>query len=327
MGSVHLRALRAIPGVEIAAVCSLDARALSGDLTAVQGNIGGPGERLDFSGVRTYADPESALAGQDIDAVDICLPTHLHAATAIQALRAGKDVLVEKPMALDGAAADRMAAEAETHGRILMVAHVVRFLPAYAALRAAVKQGGLGPARSAMFRRRCAAPAWGGWLMDPAQSGGGVFDLLIHDVDFCLHLFGKPEAVLATGHEQLASGIDCVNAQLFYPHGVATIAGGWHHPKAYPFSAGYTVVMDGGTVEYGPAAPAPVLYGKDGASRALPLADGDGYAAEIEYFVECCRARRKAGLCPPRESVEAVKMMRVILEARHRNGEKILCGI
>ena len=52
---------------------------------------------------------------------------------------------------------------------------------------------GLGAVRGAFFRQRCAAPAWGGWLKDPAKSGGGVFDLLIHDVDMCVHLFGSPK--------------------------------------------------------------------------------------------------------------------------------------
>jgi predicted dehydrogenase len=327
MGSTHLKALRGIPGVEVAAVCSLDERALTGDLSGIQGNLGGPGERLDFSAVRKYRDPKAPLADPEIDAVDICLPTNLHAATAIQALRAGKHVLVEKPMALDGATADAMAAEAERQDRVLMTAQVVRFMPAYAALRKAVRGGELGAVRWAAFRRRCAAPAWGGWLMDPAQSGGGIFDLLIHDVDFCLHLLGKPQAVLATGYENLAAGMDTVSAQLFYPRGVATIAGGWHHPKSYPFSADYTVVADGGAVEHNAATPTPMVYGQDGSIRALPLSGEDGYAAEIRYFVECCRAGQKADFCPPAESADAVKLMRLIEEARTRNGEKIECGI
>jgi predicted dehydrogenase len=208
-----------------------------------------------------------------------------------------------------------------------MTAQVVRFLPAYAALRKAVQGGELGAVRSAAFRRRCAAPAWGGWLMDAAQSGGGIFDLLIHDVDFCLHLLGKPEAVLATGYANLAAGIDTVNAQLFYPGVVASIAGGWHHPKAYPFSADYTVVADGGTVEHNAATPTPIVYGQDGSCRELPVSGVDGYAAEVEYFVECCRSGREAGFCPPAESACAVKTMRLIEEARARNGERIECRI
>jgi predicted dehydrogenase len=327
MGSTHLKALRAIPGVEVAAVCSLDERALTGDLSGIQGNIGGPGDRLDFSAVKKFREPWPVVADPEIDAVDVCLPTNLHAEIAIAALRAGKHVLVEKPMALDGATCDAMTAEAEKQGRILMTAQVVRFIPAYAALRQAVRNGELGTVRSAAFRRRCAAPGWGGWLKERGLSGGGVFDLLIHDVDFCLHLLGKPLAISATGYENLAAGIDYVNAQFFYPEGVATIAGGWHHPKAYPFSADYTVVADKATVEYNTSMAAPMSYGEDGTSAPVPVTNADGYASEVLYFVECCRAGEKPALCPPAESADAVKTMRLIEEARTRNGEKIECRI
>ncbi|MBZ5582962.1 MAG: Gfo/Idh/MocA family oxidoreductase [Acidobacteriia bacterium] len=327
MGSTHLKALRAIPGVEVVAVCSVDERALTGDLSGIQGNIGGPGERLDFTHIRKYRDIEFVFEDPDVDAVDICLPTNLHGAAAIGALRAGKHVLVEKPMALDGATADSMVSAAEDHGRILMAAQVVRFLPAYTALREVVKRGELGSVRTALFRRRCAAPAWGGWLTDPAQSGGGIFDLLIHDVDYCLHLFGRPEALLAAGYEDLASGIDCVDAQLFYPHGVVAVSGGWHNRGAYPFSAEYTVVLERGAVEYNPATPAPVLYGPGKDCRALPISGQDGYAAEVEYFVECCLDGCPPELCPPAESADAVKLMRLIMEARARKGKIIECRI
>src|ERR1017187_6001112 len=70
-----------------------------------QGNLGRPGERFDFSAVKQYRDLAAVLGDADIDAVDLCLPTFLHEAVAVQALRAGKHVLVEKPMALEGAGA------------------------------------------------------------------------------------------------------------------------------------------------------------------------------------------------------------------------------
>src|SRR5579872_6966932 len=112
MGSTHLKAMRGLPGVELAAVYSSDERKLAGDLTAIQGNLGGPGERLDFSNVGKYREIEALLADVAIDAVDICLPTDLHELAAIEALRAGKHVLVEKPMALDATGAGRMLAAA-----------------------------------------------------------------------------------------------------------------------------------------------------------------------------------------------------------------------
>src|SRR5579884_387930 len=272
MGSTHLRALQTIDGVTLAAVFSGDAKKLGGDLTGVQGNIGGPGERYDFSSLRRCTQIEQVLEDTSIDAVDICLPTHLHAEVAIEALRSGKDVLVEKPMALDAQSAQRVVAEAARRGRVLMCAQVLRFMPPYRALLAAIDGGRLGTIRHAVFRRRCAAPAWSGWLADPKRSGGGVFDLLIHDVDMALELFGVPEMVSAFGYEDLPRGVDVISAQLHYPgQGTAVIAGGWHHPQAFPFSMEYTVVADEGTVDYSSAGRAPTLYAANRTATALPL--------------------------------------------------------
>jgi len=328
MGSTHLKALAKVAGAELAAVCDGDERRLAGDLTGVQGNLGGKGEQLDFSAVRKYREMDALLADPEIEAVDICLPTDLHEQLAIAALRAGKHVLVEKPMALDGASADRMIAEMAKQGRVLMTAQVLRFFPEYLALEEAVKRPNMGAARNATFRRRCAAAAWGGWLKDAERSGGGVFDLLIHDVDMCLHLFGRPEALAATGHTDESRGIDTLQAELFYGGGpVVTVTGGWQHSGAFPFSMEYSVTLDGGTVEYSSAGRAPTLYGGDGSVEGLSLSGGDGYAAEIAYFVECCSARKPPERCPPRESADAVKLMRLMLEARRRNGEKMICQL
>src|SRR2546421_1517463 len=225
MGSTHLKALRTVSGATLAAVVSADEKKLSGDLSDIQGNLGGPGEKMDFTGVARYRTVNEALRDPRVDGVDICLPTDLHAPIAIDALRAGKHVLVEKPMALDGETADRMIGEAERSGRLLMTAQVLRFLPSYAAAAEIVKSAQLGAVRSALFRRRCAAPAWSKWLSDPGQSGGGVFDLLIHDVDYCVHLFGTPVAVSAVGDEDMPSGIDIVVAQVHHPDHHVVITG------------------------------------------------------------------------------------------------------
>jgi predicted dehydrogenase len=328
MGSTHLKALLSLPGVEIGAVFSSDDSKLNGDLSGIQGNLGGLGQRFDFGAVRKYREIEPLLADTSIDAIDICLPTDLHAVVAIEALRAGKHVLVEKPMALDAASAHKMVEEARRQQRVLMTAHVLRFLPMYTALRARLKTGALGAARWAMFRRRCAAPGWSQWLTDANRSGGGVFDLLIHDVDICLQLFGMPETVSATGYEALEAGIDLIVAELHYPgQGTAFISGGWHHPKSYPFSMEYTIVADGGTFEYNSAFAAPTLYHANGEREVLENPETDGYAAELQYFVECCRSGAHPELCAPEESAAAVALTRLLLDARNRNGEKIECNL
>jgi predicted dehydrogenase len=328
MGSVHLKALRSIPGAELTAVCSRDGRKLSGDLSGIQGNLGSTGESFDFSNIAKYTEIDALLCDPRVDAIDICLPTSLHAAVAIAALRKGKHVLVEKPMALDVASCEGMLAAARSADRVLMVAQVLRFFPMYTVLYESVRSGGLGEPRFAVFRRRCAAPAWSEWLADPEQSGGGAFDLLIHDVDMCLRLFGKPEWVSANGYEALGSGMDVMAAELRYPGGwSAFIAGGWHHPKAYPFTMEYTVVMDRGTLDYSSQGRPPAIYGADGCEKPLSMPETDGYAAELEYFIGCCSSQRRPEACLPEESATAVAMMRLLLESRSRSGERMRCEI
>jgi len=274
MGGTHLKAWKALPQAELFAVYSRDERKLSGDLSAVEGNFGGPQESFDFSSVAKYTDLEAVLNDPQIEAVDICLPTDLHAEIAVKALRAGKHVLVEKPMALDVKSAQQMIAAAEEHNRILMVAQVLRFFPMYDALRKAVQSPELGKVRSAIFTRRCAAPQWSGWLGNPKLSGGGAFDLLIHDVDICLHLLGKPEQVSAVGYESLSTGADIITAELYYPNSLTVvITGGWHHPKKFPFLMEYTVAMDGGTLDYSSQGRQPTLYSVDGVEQPLPLTE------------------------------------------------------
>jgi predicted dehydrogenase len=311
MGSTHLKAARALPGVEVAAVSSRDEKKLSGDFSEVRGNNGDPGGRVDLSGVARYREIGALLADPSIDAVDICLPTGMHERVTIEALRAGKHVLVEKPMALDGAAADRMVAEAGRQGRVLMAAQAIRFWPEYAALRETVRSGRLGTFRGAIFRRRCAAPSWGTW------EGGGAFDLLIHDVDFALHAFGKPAAVSATGYCDGDAGIDLLHTLFFYPEGGdVLITGGWMNRGAYPFSMEFTATFDRDTVEFSTASGAGLLE----------RPPGQAYAAEIAYFARCCEGEPNT-LCPPRESADAVKLLRLALEARRSKGDKIACTI
>jgi predicted dehydrogenase len=294
MGRTHLKALAELPDVEVAA----------------------------------ESDIAKVITDSTVDAVDICLPTNLHAPVAIEALRAGKHVLVEKPMAIDKDAAWQMIAQAKKQKRVLMVAQVLRFFPMYVALRELLSSGRTGKPCWAMFRRRCAAPAWAAWMIDPQQSGGGVFDLLIHDVDLCLHLFGKPEGLTATGYEALATGVDVITAELHYSGGLnAVITGGWHHPKSYPFSMEYTVVAENGTVEYSSLGCAPTLYLADGGVEMLAMKEQDGYRAEIEYFLDCCRRGESPSLCPPEESANAVALALWILESRRRNGQRIRCQL
>jgi predicted dehydrogenase len=326
MGSTHLKGLQTVRGAALAAVAERDPVKRAGDLSAIQGNLGGPGEKFDFSNVAQYADAGGVFADPNVDAVDICTPTHLHKPLTLAALRAGKHVLVEKPMALNRGECEEMIAEAEKTGKILMAAQVLRFFPAYTALKRTLDSGELGPVRTALFRRRCAAPAWSQWLKQSDKSGGGVFDLLIHDVDIACHLFGKPRSVSAVGFENLAAGIDTLTGQLHYGNiPSVTITGGWHHPKAYPFSMEYTVSADGGTIDYSTENRPPALYNAAGESELLALDDADGYAAELQYFADCVNTGKQPEMCMPRDSAQSVHVALCMNESRAKGGATVDC--
>jgi predicted dehydrogenase len=327
MGATHLKAWKQVAGARVVAVMDSGERKRSGDLRAVVGNFGGPGEMMDFSNVRKYSTLEELLADSHIDAVDICLPTDQHAKSALAVLMAGKHALVEKPMTLSEREAAALLEEAKRSNRTLMVGQILRFSPPYEALADALQTA--GPVRSAAFRRRCAAPTWSRWLTDPSRSGGGVFDLLIHDADYCISLWGMPESVRAIGYDDLQRGIDVVHAELNYksnaPDAVA-ISGGWHHPATYPFSMDFTVVTDNSTFDWS-SNDAPELreYGLGGKVTAHKLPVTDAFVAELGYFADCVINSRKPVRCPPEESAQSVALMHRILESREQKGASIKC--
>src|SRR5919198_2000110 len=121
MGMIHYLAARKLKGARVTAVCSRDPKKLAGDWRGIRGNFGPPGEVMDLSAVKKYDSLEALLADPDVDLVDVCNPTHLHAATAVAALRAGKHALVEKAIALNPRQADGMLKAAGHAGKLLMV--------------------------------------------------------------------------------------------------------------------------------------------------------------------------------------------------------------
>jgi len=326
MGAVHLNAYAKLPGIRVAAVCTNDARALSGDFTAIGGNLKLERSDFDFSAVRKYRQWRELMEDSELDIVDICLPTDLHPTVTMEALAGGKHVFCEKPMALTMVDCERMIAAAEEQKRILMVGQVLRFWPEYVALHNFVKGGEYGAIRSATFVRRCGLPDWSRWLPVEARSGGAVVDLLIHDIDQALNLFGMPERVAA---KRLAassdSGLaDALTATLLYPKGPEVrIQGGWFAPGT-PLHMSFQVRAERAELELTPQG----LFLSDlsGQRKKIEAPGGDGYEAEIAYFVDCCRHGTRPERCPPEASAQAVKLALLLKQSRAADAEHLRTG-
>ena len=319
MGSTHLDAFSKMEGVEVAAVCTHNPQAFSGAFRHSGGNLNRETAVHDFSALHKCSDWRELVADADLDAVDICLPTDLHASVAIAALKAGKHVVCEKPLALTAPDCDSMIAEAKKHNRVLMAGQVLRFWPEYMYLERFVKSREYGAIRSATFVRRCGLPDWSRWLPDETRSGGAVLDLLIHDIDQALWLFGAPDRVAAKG----LGSEDAISATLIYPNGPEVrIQGGWFAPGT-ALSMTFQARAERAELELTPEG----LYLSDqaGERKKVAATGGDAYESELGYFVECCRTNTRPERCLPEDSCRAVKLALLLKQSRAQGGEQLKC--
>lgn len=155
---------------------------------------------------RAYDRVEDLLADPEIDAVYIATPPHLHCEQTLLAAQAGRHVLVEKPMALNGEECDRMIAACQCAGVLLHVAYYRRFYPKFLAARRRIDEGALGQAVLGARLLMCSAASTGGWRVDPAVSGGGHFvDVGSHRLDMLIALLGDVAEVTGCAENRVGT--------------------------------------------------------------------------------------------------------------------------
>ncbi len=311
MAVAHIKALRQIPAARIAALCNPSGRNLDGDFSNVFGNVGTHEPvRLDMREVKVYRDFASLLADPDIHVVDITTPTHLHAEQAIAALRAGKHVMCEKPLARSAADARAIVAEALQSKGFLMPAMCLRFWPEWAWLKQTIAEGGYGRVLSARFRRVAEPPVWGGFL-DGKKSGGALLDLHIHDADFIQFCFGRPRRVFASGHSSVSGAIDHVVSQYDVASGVVVHAeGSWAMARGFGFNMAYTVNFERATADYDIARgkEALKLFEPNQPARVVTCEGGDGYVGEWRHFLEAIQTGKPPSIVTPADGAAAVEL-------------------
>jgi UDP-N-acetylglucosamine 3-dehydrogenase len=289
MGATHAAAFAQIPDVQIIGISSRSdekAKALAAEY-----------------GAEPFTDAFALATDPRVDVISNTLPTHLHKDLTVAALNTGKHVLVEKPMALSVAECDEMIEAAKASGRLLMVAHVLRFWPEYVAISEFLKTGTLGKPLAATAKRLVEPPRWSDFFLHPEWSGGGVFDLHIHDLDTLNWLFGMPKTVYACGQRSPESGgWDLAMTLVDYGDVKGFAEGSALQAPDYPFTMGLAVLCERGSVEFTFRAGGVQVDTRDdgGCSllvyepgkppRTLEVVAGDGYVNEAAAFVECVRS-------------------------------------
>jgi myo-inositol 2-dehydrogenase/D-chiro-inositol 1-dehydrogenase len=256
-----------------------------------------------------------AMLKVGVDLVSVCTPTGSHAALAIEAMRAGKHDLCEKPLARTVAEAAEMIEIARKHRVRLVPGHVTRFEPEHRKAREILDRGHIGQLRMATHSITAAFPDWNPyWYCDPAQSGGAILDLAIHSVDYLLWLFGsRPTSVCAVGRRAGQEPWTYALLTLRFENGgMALIETSWLHPPQQSLHLRCELVGSAGRIDwdYEGIAAMQVIAGQ-GARRDLVMIGEDSYPAQLAAFVQSVCSP----CAPPVSAEEGLAALRVCLAA------------
>jgi len=306
MGTAHARSYQSMDNVELVGIIDLD--------TQKAAKLAGGGTKI-FS---SFEDAEEII--DQVDVVDVCVPTFLHKEFVKKAAMNGKHVICEKPLARTLEDAIEMLNICNEKEVKLFVGHVVRFFPEYNLAKMALENGEIGKPGVVRTSRGGGFPrAWNDWYADVQSSGGVILDLIIHDFDYLRWCFGDVERVYAKS--LLGRGfarLDYALVTLRFKNGViAHVEGSWSHEG---FSTKLEIAGDKGAIEYDSSQQRPLLATIKGDSTQKggvnvprsPLKESP-YYRELAHFIDCI----ETGKQPIVTAEDGVKAVEIAMAALH----------
>lgn len=286
MGRTHARAYQ-LAGKEgypckLVAIADSSLRSLE-DADQRSGNLETGGHAIDFTSIELRNDASTVFADPSIDLVSICTHTDTHVELAIEALEAGKHVLVEKPIAISPAEVERLAQAADRSDRVCMPAMCMRYWPAWVKINEMIRSLRFGPVRSAEFHRLGSRPTWAAdFYADEARSGGALYDLHIHDTDFIVHCFGVPKAVTTSG-----DGLHLSSIYHYNDGPVHVMAhGAWDHQPSVGFRMRCTIVFEQATLDFDISRPDQLVLHRGDQSEVIEVGALTGYDGEVRAIID-----------------------------------------
>ncbi|HSO88055.1 MAG TPA: Gfo/Idh/MocA family oxidoreductase [Draconibacterium sp.] len=265
-----------------------------------------------LSKIKIYTGLKDCLEAETLDVCVIAVHTNLHYELTKMALNAGVNVFLEKPFCLEVAEGKELMALATEKNLLLMVGHVVRFMPAYLKLKSWVDSEEFGALKFLSLSRFSGVPAWGQWKekqQDFGSSGGALFDLIIHDIDFAQWLLDAPVSIESKYLPGKLSRHDYVNAMWKYPSGVnVKIEGGNIFHTSFPFQAGFIAGFEKASVVFSSNNP-DIIVTTDTDTTLIPAGDAmEGYSGELNYFLECLESQSKPEICMPESALKTIEI-------------------
>jgi predicted dehydrogenase len=248
---------------------------------------------------------EALVKLPQVDVIDICLPPHLHVDAACYAMEHGKDVFIEKPVALTLEGCHRIQETSRKTGQLALVAHVLPYMGPFAYATELVRSGKYGPAIGGYFKRVISDPTWIPDFYQADKVGGPLVDLHVHDLHWIQLLFGKPKSTHAVGrlHGSVAKYVH-VLYEFESPDIAVSSSSGVIDGPGRPFTHAFELHLRDATVHFEFAAhsdaaesmPLKVIT-RDGQvlRPELPAADDiDAFEAEIGEMAQSVLSRQSA---------------------------------
>jgi predicted dehydrogenase len=305
MGWIHSLAYRRSELADLIAFASKDPKKRGGDWRGIQGNFGPPGEQISLEGLDVAETLEALVRLPQVDVIDICLPPHLHVDAACYAMEHGKDVFIEKPVALTLEGCHRIQETSRKSGQLALVAHVLPYMGPFAYATELVRSGVYGPAIGGYFKRVISDPTWIPDFYQADKVGGPLVDLHVHDLHWIQLLFGKPKSTHAVGrlHGSVAKYVH-VLYEFESPDIAVSSSSGAIDGPGRPFTHAFELHLRDATVHFEFAAhsdaaesmPLKVIT-RDGQvlRPELPAADDiDAFEAEIGEMAQSVLSRQSA---------------------------------
>lgn len=267
-----------------------------------------------LSTIPHYCTLDDCLANESLDLVYICVHTLSHYELAMKSLKNDLHVFVEKPFVLDVDEGLRLIDEAGRRNKRIGVGHVVRFMPAYSKLLDIYKDKTYGELKFISLSRFSGVPNWGEWAERRktfGSSGGALFDLVIHDIDFLQYMLGKPDELYCNYIDGYLSEHDYINSFWFYDHSKvnAKIEGGNIFPSQFPFEASYRALFENAAINWFSSNECKLNIITENETQTIILESSEiGYQKETEYFAKCILEDLYPKKCSAESSLETIEL-------------------
>lgn len=314
MGVTHAMNILKNKDLELVAIVDKNTENIDKNLDKQVGNLStGTFNKEEISNIHIYSTLEECITADKLDACVIAVHTNFHYQLTKLALERGINVFLEKPFCLNITEGEELINLAERLNLLLMIGHVVRFMPPYQKLKNWIDSGEFGRLKFLSLSRFSGLPAWGEWKekqVDFGSSGGALFDLVIHDIDFVQWVLGVPDFIESTILPGKLSKYDYLNAMWKYNSGIhAKIEGGNTFHTAFPFQAGYSVSFENASVLYNSSNPENIIVATDTEIKNVNAGDAmEGYSGEINYFTQCLKGQSKPEKCMPESALQTIKL-------------------